>query len=492
MKASYREILHSTSLVGGSQVVNILIGIVRGKALALLIGPSGVGLAGMLQSSVGFIEVLAGMGLRQAGVRQVAVAFGSGDMLQMARSATVLRRASLVSAVVGMTLVFAFRGPIAQLTFGDQVYATSIGLMGLTLFFGAINSGQSALIQGTRRVHLLAISAVVSTAMATVCGLVPVLLMGEKGIALMHVTGAAVACAVVVLIARRVDVARIRLSLQAAWTEASELLRLGTALMAAGLVAAAGVYVTHVLIARGFGTSGVGLYLAAGTLSTFYVKMILSAMGADFYPRISALIHAPSELNRVVNEQVQVGILLAVPGVLFTLTFAPWILRILASPEFTPATPIARWQIMGAAIQALSWPMGYIILAQGRSWLYLCIETVTVVVGIVLLIVCMALWGLAGAGMASLLLYAAYAAGIVLITRRLCGFSLTRKTRRIVLWRLAFVGALYVWLRMQPGHWGWIGGIVLTGGVSLASLRTLTKLTGLRLRELPSLLYKRG
>ena len=44
---SYSQILKSTALVGGSSVVNIAMGIVRTKAMAMLLGPAGFGLAGL-------------------------------------------------------------------------------------------------------------------------------------------------------------------------------------------------------------------------------------------------------------------------------------------------------------------------------------------------------------------------------------------------------------------------------------------------------------
>ena len=43
-ESTHGQILKSTALVGGSQVLNIAIGIVRTKAMAMLLGPAGFGL----------------------------------------------------------------------------------------------------------------------------------------------------------------------------------------------------------------------------------------------------------------------------------------------------------------------------------------------------------------------------------------------------------------------------------------------------------------
>ena len=46
-------------------------------------------------------------------------------------------------------------------------------------------------------------------------------------------------------------------------------------------------------------------------------------MGADFFPRLTAVARDKPESNRLVNEQVEVGMLVAGPGVLAMLAFAP-------------------------------------------------------------------------------------------------------------------------------------------------------------------------
>ena len=64
---TYARILKTTALIGGSSVVNIAFGIVRTKAMALLLGPSGVGLIGLYTSVADLTERAAGLGLPVGG-----------------------------------------------------------------------------------------------------------------------------------------------------------------------------------------------------------------------------------------------------------------------------------------------------------------------------------------------------------------------------------------------------------------------------------------
>jgi PST family polysaccharide transporter len=67
-RSSYREILVSTLLIGGSSGVNVLISLLRVKAFALLLGPAGVGLLGVLQSLADLVRSAAELGINSSGV----------------------------------------------------------------------------------------------------------------------------------------------------------------------------------------------------------------------------------------------------------------------------------------------------------------------------------------------------------------------------------------------------------------------------------------
>lgn len=87
-------------LIGGAQAVNILISLLRMKLLALMVGPIGVGLLAIysnLQSTVG---TLAGLGLGNSGVREIAAS--KNDPAVLSRVRFVLLAASVVQGALAM------------------------------------------------------------------------------------------------------------------------------------------------------------------------------------------------------------------------------------------------------------------------------------------------------------------------------------------------------------------------------------------------------
>src|SRR3954469_9907308 len=89
------QILASTALIAGSSIINIAFSVVRTKVVAVLLGPSGVGLMGLYNSIADLMGSIATMGIHGSGVRQVAEAAGSGETDRIARTAIVLRRTSI-------------------------------------------------------------------------------------------------------------------------------------------------------------------------------------------------------------------------------------------------------------------------------------------------------------------------------------------------------------------------------------------------------------
>jgi PST family polysaccharide transporter len=78
-KNSYGQILRSSSIVGGAQAANYLIGLARVKLVAMLLGPTGVGLVGLYMSATGFVGTVSGLGVGSSAVREIVRAYGQGD-----------------------------------------------------------------------------------------------------------------------------------------------------------------------------------------------------------------------------------------------------------------------------------------------------------------------------------------------------------------------------------------------------------------------------
>ena len=141
-KKSYSRIMKSSSLIGGAQFINILIGMVRVKFVAVLLGPIGVGLVATYQATVQLIGTIAGLGLQSSAVRDIAQAVSNGDQEHIGRTVLTLRQMCWLTGGVGTLAVALLSNTLSQMTFNSPDYAQEIALVGLTILFANLQGGQ--------------------------------------------------------------------------------------------------------------------------------------------------------------------------------------------------------------------------------------------------------------------------------------------------------------------------------------------------------------
>jgi enterobacterial common antigen flippase len=476
---SYGQILKSSALMGGSTVANIAVNVIRAKAMALLLGPAGVGLVGLYSSILNLTHSVAGMGINQSGVRQIAEAAGPGDTQRIALTVTVLRRTSMFLGALGAVLLVLFCRQFSMWTFGTTEFALPVALLSLAVFFSSISDGQAALIQGMRRITDLARIGVLAVLFGTAATLGLIYLFREKGVVPSLVAVAAITLVISWWYQRKIHIPTVSLTLPEIRQEAGALLKLGSVFMASAVLTTGAAYAIRILVRNHVGLDAAGLYQSAWSIGGLYIGFILQAMGSDFYPRLTAVANDDTECNRLVNEQAQIGLLLAGPGVIATLTFAPLVIALFYAASFVGAVEPLRWICLGMALRVIAWPMGYIILAKGARSIFFWTEVAAAVVHVGLAAVLVGRFGLAGATMAFFGLYIWHGILIYAIVRRLTGFRWSEANRRTGLLFLPLIGAVFCGFFLFPVWVATTVGFVAALGSGIYSLRMVCRLVSL-------------
>jgi PST family polysaccharide transporter len=477
-KQSYGQILKSTTLVGGSQVVSVLLGIFRTKVMALLLGPNGIGLVGLFGAVTGMMATATSLGIGSSGVRQIAEAAGTGDEKKISRTILSLRRTAVMLGLLGTLVTIGLCRPLSQLTFGNADHATAIAFLSVTIFFGAVSNGQVALVQGMRRIADLARLSVLGALLGTLFSIPMVYFYGEAGIVPFIVAVSFMSILTSWWFARKVPLAKIEVSLRETGAEARGLVSLGLVFMASGLMSTGAIYLVRVLVLQQIGLEAVGLYQAAYTLSTLYIGFVLSAMGMDFYPRLTAVAQDNLACNRMVNEQTVVGLLVATPGILATLTFAPLIMQLFYSPRFILAYSVLRWQVLGVFLRVVSWPLGYVIVAKGKGKIFFWTELAANATHVGFIWFGLYFFGLEGTGIAFFVLYIFYTVMIFAVVRRISGFNWSAANLRHGLTISVCIGLAFLFPRLIPQNCALTLGAILTMAMAAYCLRALYLLMG--------------
>ncbi|MGF9764744.1 O-antigen translocase [Microvirga sp. 0TCS3.31] len=419
---SQAEVLKSIAMMGGASVVNIGFGMIRSKAIAVLLGPGGVGLFSLYNSIAEITRALTGLGIPSSGVRQIAEAAGSGDINRIAKTATVLRRMSLLFALAGAIILAGLAGSVSEFTFGSGSQSAGVALLAIAVFFLSVSAGQVAFIQGMRRVADLARMNMLSALTSTVVSVIFIYAFREEGIVPSLVAIALASAASSWWYSRKLQARSVAMNISDTLSEAAKLLKLGIALAANSILTLGAAYTIRIILIRSHGVEIAGLYQAAFTLGGLYTGFILQAMSTDFYPRLTSVSQDDAECNRLVNEQAHISMLLAGPGIVATLTFASLAMTVFYSAEFQVGVGLIRWICLGMMLRVIAWPMGYIVLAKGAQWIILWIEVLAAFVHIGLAYFFVVNFGFEGAGAAFFALYISHSLVVYLVVRRLSGF----------------------------------------------------------------------
>jgi len=131
-QSSYKSIFKANALFGGVQLYQILIQVIRSKFIAVLLGPSGVGIQGLYTSATRLISDISAMGLSQSAIRDVSEAFGTNDIRRVSRTVKILQRLIWFTGILGAVAVFALSPVLSKTSFGN--YEHTIPFMVKSLY----------------------------------------------------------------------------------------------------------------------------------------------------------------------------------------------------------------------------------------------------------------------------------------------------------------------------------------------------------------------
>jgi O-antigen/teichoic acid export membrane protein len=404
-RSSYRQIFKATSLFGGVQVSTILIGIVRVKFVAVLLGAAGVGIIGLLNTPIDLIIAITGLGISFSAVRDISKESGHADPVGLARIIMTLRRWSWFTGLLGAVVTIALAPMLSQWSFGNSEYTWSFIWLSVTLLLYAVSRGQNAVLQGTRRLKDMAKSTVIGSFLGLITSIPLYYWLGVKGIVPAMLISAVTTLFLSWYFARRVEIEKVQMSTRETYRSGLNMAKLGISMTIAGFIASLSRYVLNAFISHQGGIDQVGLYNAGWGVVGQYTAIVFSAMATDYFPRLSAIQEDNKKVRELVGQQIETAVLILTPLLSLLIVMMPLVVRVLYTKEFLPMIMFAYLTIMGIHFKTLSWGVGYVFLAKGNGRLFLILEIISGVIILGLNLLGYSLYGLNGLGISFILSY---------------------------------------------------------------------------------------
>jgi len=367
--SSYRRILWATSVVGGATLMSLVIGLARNKAVALVGGPAAVGLLGLFGALVSMVASIATVGLDTSGVRQLSQQHGRPA--EGARTKRAIWTMAWPLAILGGSATWLLRRPLAGFSAADVGYAAAVGVLGIGVAASVVGAVQVAILQGSGRVADVARVKIWGSVAATTVGVLAVYFLGVAGIVIAVIAIPLSTCLFSFLFGRGLPgsdwprLFRARLSDQ--WRT---LALIGAVVTITNIVASLSLLSTRALITHRLGLASAGLYHASWAITSVNLSLVLNAMAADYFPRVSKVAHEPGSMSEILNQQIHVALLLAGPVLAFVSLLAPMVLTILYSSAFSGSALLLRLLLVAGVLRLPIWALGYILLARRAPAFY--------------------------------------------------------------------------------------------------------------------------
>lgn len=450
-KTSYRQIFKATSIFGGVQLFQVVIHLLKTKIIALVLGPAGIGLLGLLTSVVELMKTLVGVGLETGAVKELSEAVATDTPHAVTKALVTLRRCMWATAGAALLITLLIAPCLSIWSFGTKAYTLTFVILSIAVMFDVLNSGQIAALRGLRRIADLAKAKIMGAVSGLLIALPLFWIFAEHAIVLFLIITLGCSYLFSWIYARKI----VTTTALPTWPETlclgGKMAKLGIAMSLSSIAAIATAYLIKTYITHTTGVEQAGIYQAAFSLAEGYFGLIFAAMATDYFPRLAAANHNRAQMSDEVNKQTEIGLLIALPCIVAALFLMPTLIKLLYSSSFLAATSCMKWILLGNIFKIASWSLSYVLIATGRGVVFAVSNLLS---GLLLLAMTLGgyrLWDVEGTGIAFFIYYVLFFIEMLIIMKRLCGLSFGKAVWKIIAVGLFLSGFAFVMQELTSG-----------------------------------------
>lgn len=470
---SFKHTLKYTSIFGSVQGLNILIGLIRNKLVALILGPAGMGLISLYNSTTTLISNATSFGLSMSGVKTVSEEFDSKVCsTRLRETVKLIRSLSLLFALFGTIVCILLCDLLSSWTFGDHTHAWAFAALSPMIGMMAVTTGEMAILKGVRKLKQIATISLFNVVAAVIISIPLFYIYGLSGIIPSFLLLTLTQLIFTLQYSYRIFPLHLSFNTRVL-KRGSDMLRLGVAFITASLFGSGADFIIRLFINNISSLNMVGLYNAGYMITMVYGGLVFSAMETDYFPRLSSVPNNDyAERNNVANRQIEISLLLISPMLTAFIIFLPIIIPLLFSSQFNAVLPMVQITVLAMYLRALKLPLAYIPLALGDSRTYLFVEGSYAVILTAMMYFLFSQFTLIGAGCALLAAGAVEFFIVYIFCRRKYSYRMPNSVISLAARQLPLGISAYLISQTAMGIAYWIvGGIVILASLIISICR---------------------
>lgn len=405
--------LAKTSLLSFfATIIKMLSALIINKALAVIVGPSGLAFVAQFQSFIQITQAIGQCAINN-GVTRYTAEYSSDKSNLKKIISTALCLSALSSVLTGFIVVLASKY-LSNYFLKTTDYASVIALFGIFLVFFVLNNFLLSILNGLKEIGLWVKINITQSLVSLLLTLFLITSMGLKGALLsIVITQSLVFILAIFYLSNHVVINRELLTLKFYLPEFKKLF----SYILMGLTTAIVVPLSHILIREAIiirmDWNAAGNWQAIWYISSMYLGLISTVIGVYYLPRISEI----KDYKTLVKELIS-GYKILVPF-MFIMCFSIFYLKdfiivLLFSDSFNSVADLFFWQLFGDFIKMMSWLVAYIMIAKSLVKVFIFSEVFFSLTFCIITYYLIPFYGLVGVAMAYTINYALYFIFVVL------------------------------------------------------------------------------
>ena len=394
--------------------VKMLAALVINKAVAVLVGPSGLALMGQLQNFIQIAMTAAQGGINQGVVKHTAE-YSADDKTTggLFSTATVF---SFFTAVSAGIIVCVFSGQLADYFLKNRDYTYIFILFGFSIIFFVLNQLLLSIINGLKEIKVFISINIVQSVFSLIFTLTMIYWLGLEGVFIAMVTNQSIILLVLIWAIRHhalIKLSAFRKGFDK--IEAKKLLKFSAMTLTSAAVAPISHLIVRDYLGNNLSWQEAGYWQAIWYISSMYLMVVTTTLGIYYLPKLAELTSKKEIKIELINGYKIILPIVILMAVLIYL-LRDLIIQILFSKEFIPMAELFKWQLIGDVIKLASWLLSYVMLAKAMTKLFITTEIVFSVSFVFLTKYLVSQYGLNGVTYAYALNYSVYFIVVAFIT----------------------------------------------------------------------------
>lgn len=408
-----KELVQVFSWTSLSTIIGILAKLIKGKVLAVVVGPAGIAYMGQLTNFITLFSHIANGGMTAGLTKYIAQHKDSeSEYLKYFSNGMLI---TLVFSTIASVILISFSKTFTRQIFLSTEYSSIVVIFAVTIFAMAFNRYLLAITNGFKEYRKYIGGDIIRNLSILVFSVTLVMLYKVYGALLALVLSQSIVLVITILMVRKLPWFK--------WSNFKPAFdkTVSKKLLSYSLVSAATFYLgpTAVLLIRSFiirqlGIDAAGFWDGATRISGYGLMIITQALTVYLIPRFSELTEKTRIRKEIINTY-KIVIPLLILGYSFVYINRTFFIRLLLSESFLPMGDLLFFQFLGDTIKIIGWIISIQLIAKAMLKTLMITEIVFNALIVLLSYLGVMLFGLKGVVIAHTVNYTIYLFVIVLI-----------------------------------------------------------------------------